>query len=756
MGINTTPTNYKSFTFDGRSSREFGVYTTGNGVFNAPERAVEMISIPARNGEYALDHGHFNNIEVTYRCGIVTTDDDDFAEAISDFRNWLCSRRGYCRLQDEYNPNEYRMALFKDVVSVEHEGLQTGEFDIVFDCKPQRWLTSGETAVTIGEWGETETVSGDVVEVEATETDAAKSLVADINAEQNLNGYDAPWVGGAGKNKLPITMTTHTINGVTFTVNSDGTIKVNGTATAVIREAVVENMAFTAGTTYTISGNPISSSAITLYVANSSSTIGISNPVDTGIGATFTPTQSGSTAVRIFLDNGQTANNLVFKPMIRLSNTSADFEPYSNTCPISGHTDVTVTVADDVDNPTVSETYTTALGTTVYGGTLDLISGVLTVTHGIVDLSSLSWTWSSNYSCHYAGLSGSVGKPNNQVANCIAEKYATDSVSNVLANVGRIGIASNTTPPRVWVSTGAQANTPTGDLVYELATPQTYQLTPQQIELLLGANNIWADSGDVTLEYGENPFVLVNPTPFDSSPLLEVDGYGTIDLGGQEIELNNDVMGNVLLVEQKERPAQSIQATFATDLLNNNDTFIVDASFQMLYKKSASGMEVTNIVLTSTSGCDATVVGMDAVYVAMNSATFTKGTSATASCSVTYTVSGNNIPTQSLTLSCSVQYDGDNVLTFTNSGAGIGNLPYVRRIKWNDIYGDSTASVLGHPTYIDCDIGECYMIKNNEVISLNQYIDLGSDLPTLPPGATTVNYDNTITDLKIAPRWWKV
>ena len=403
MGINTTPTNYKSFTFDGRSSREFGVYTTGNGVFNAPERAVEMISIPARNGDYALDLGHFENIEVTYRCGIVADNETDFAEAVSDFRNWLCSRRGYCRLQDEYNTDEFRMGIFKNVVNVDHDGLQTGEFDVTFDCKPQRWLTSGET--------ETEITSGDSI---------------------------------------------------------------------------------------------------------------------------------------------------------------------------------------------------------------------------------------------------------------------------------------------------------------------------------------------------------TNPTLFASSPLLEVEGYGTIDLGGQDIEINNDVMGNVLLVEQKERPAQSIQATFATDLLNNNDTFIVDASFQMLYKKTSSGMEVTSIVLTSTSGCDATVVGMNAVYVEMNSATFTKGTSATASCSATYTVSGNNIPTQSRTLSCSVQYDGDNVLTFTNSGAGIGNLPYVRRIKWNDIYGDSTASVLGHPTYIDCDIGECYMIKNNEVISLNQYIDLGSDLPTLPPGATTVNYDNTITDLKIAPRWWKV
>lgn len=149
MGINTTPTNYKSFTFDGRSSREFGVYTTGEGVFNAPERAVEMISIPARNGDYALDLGHFENIEVTYRCGIVADNETDFAEAVSDFRNWLCSRRGYCRLQDEYNTDEFRMGIFKNVVNVEHDGLQTGEFDVTFDCKPQRWLTSGETETEI-------------------------------------------------------------------------------------------------------------------------------------------------------------------------------------------------------------------------------------------------------------------------------------------------------------------------------------------------------------------------------------------------------------------------------------------------------------------------------------------------------------------------------------------------------------------------------------------------------------------------------
>lgn len=39
------------------------------------------------------------------------------------------------------------------------------------------------------------------------------------------------------------------------------------------------------------------------------------------------------------------------------------------------------------------------------------------------------------------------------------------------------------------------------DLVYKLATPQTYQLTPTQVKSLLGQNNVWADTGDVDVHY---------------------------------------------------------------------------------------------------------------------------------------------------------------------------------------------------------------------------------------------------------------
>ena len=144
---------YKTFTFDGVSSSAYGVYITGEGVFNAPKRSVEMIEIPGRNGNYALDHGKFENIEVTYKCGMFDVTESNFATKVSNFRNWICSKVGYKRLTDEYNPNEYRMAVYKNGLDVDHDLLIAGEFEITFECKPQRWLTSGETETAVANNG---------------------------------------------------------------------------------------------------------------------------------------------------------------------------------------------------------------------------------------------------------------------------------------------------------------------------------------------------------------------------------------------------------------------------------------------------------------------------------------------------------------------------------------------------------------------------------------------------------------------------
>ena len=144
----------RKITFDGIDSSSYGVGITGADVYNAPEREVEMISIPGRNGDYAFDKGKFSNITISYPAGAYDSDQTNFATKMSNLRNAFASRKGYKRLEDEYNPDEYRMAIFKSGLEASPTHLQmAGEFDLVFDCKPQRFLKSGETAVTVANNG---------------------------------------------------------------------------------------------------------------------------------------------------------------------------------------------------------------------------------------------------------------------------------------------------------------------------------------------------------------------------------------------------------------------------------------------------------------------------------------------------------------------------------------------------------------------------------------------------------------------------
>lgn len=138
-----------SITFGGVNSADFGLYIGGEGTFNAPKRVVEMISVPGRDGDIAIDQGHFENIEVKYT--VINKEDSlsDFSTKLSGFRNAICALRGYQRLEDTFHPNEFRMAIFIDEFEVKPiEYATAAEFEITFNCKPFRYLTSGENAIS--------------------------------------------------------------------------------------------------------------------------------------------------------------------------------------------------------------------------------------------------------------------------------------------------------------------------------------------------------------------------------------------------------------------------------------------------------------------------------------------------------------------------------------------------------------------------------------------------------------------------------
>ena len=157
-----------------------------------------------------------------------------------------------------------------------------------------------------------------------------------IEPVQDLHGYDSPWVGGAGKNKLEVTATTQTINGVTFTVNSDGTVNLSGTATGTFVFPLISGtLSFSSDTIITGGYAEASASKVALRI-NGSNLVpseGYTISANTNI-----------TEIAIRVNSGFNTNGVKLYPMIRLATVSdATFAPYSNICPIIGWDECKVT-----------------------------------------------------------------------------------------------------------------------------------------------------------------------------------------------------------------------------------------------------------------------------------------------------------------------------------------------------------------------------------------------------------------------------
>jgi hypothetical protein len=165
---------------------------------------------------------------------------------------------------------------------------------------------------------------------------------------------------------------------------------------------------------------------------------------------------------------------------------------------------------------------------TRYGGTIDVLTGQMTVTKAYKTMSTNPYAWSKSsnsaiksgragYYSNSAQLSdcknpGNDYNVNNvsMIFNCAKSGYSTmDVIPKEEFAIG-VGIVQNTAS--IWVNIDATI-APTKQvfanwlvdnpiqLVYPLATPIIVQLTPSQLSTLLGQNNIWADTGDTSVEY---------------------------------------------------------------------------------------------------------------------------------------------------------------------------------------------------------------------------------------------------------------
>lgn len=136
---------YEYFTFNGKSCLDFEVVISGGGTFKTPERDVESVEIPGRNGNLHIDNGRFSNVEIVYPAFIVKA----FRKNYDAFKAFMLSQRGYKRLEDSYHPEYYRLASYKSAIepNMTVRNLE-GSFDIAFDCDPRRFLKSGQNSIS--------------------------------------------------------------------------------------------------------------------------------------------------------------------------------------------------------------------------------------------------------------------------------------------------------------------------------------------------------------------------------------------------------------------------------------------------------------------------------------------------------------------------------------------------------------------------------------------------------------------------------
>ena len=400
-----------SITWNGVSSDTIGVIVERIPNRYVPTRRFSPQQVAGRNGNILLVDKAFPNVEQEYEV-YLSAEAQGLPTVARACAEWLMGPDGYCRLEDSYDTTVYREAFLMGGFDIENILNKFGRCTITFSCKPQKYLLTGDTPISIP-----------------------------------------------------------------------------------------------AGSTTTYTGSSVQFD-------------GITGASITSLSTTITPTQSGS----------------------------GDPSP-TNVRPITGLTGLSVYVSptQDPDDATLYNVDWIAQAGTVYGGTLDVVTGVLTVDRAMVDLGERNYT-KGNRNTDNTGYvfffrDTSFKNRGELISSQFKEVFNIPNWESLPVNCCNSASGSYIVFCADYSDAATFKSAMSGvQLCYELATPLTYQLTAQEIGVLVGTNYVWLSDGDVSLTV-TTPLcgIVTNPTPFEARPLLTVSGVGEITVNGKSIQILESV-----------------------------------------------------------------------------------------------------------------------------------------------------------------------------------------------------------------------
>jgi len=408
-------------------------------------------------------------------------------------------------------------------------------------------LNGTEGTYTPSEMGEaiidaipTKTASGNPINITDAAAYPAESVVTTLEPVQDLHGYDKPWPAGGGTqmfdlNNIPSERVNKRVSGT------------GGNLYDATGYSASQDIPVTVGQSYTLT------TGIQSYYNWRDS----SNALLSG-GAWNTGLSKEAPEGAAYLRFDFQANN-AGAVMLNVGTTALPWQPYSNICPISGHTggELTRTGKNLLDTNAsgvevgkaitingivinngwlVSDYIPILLNTAYYySGVTFYNSSGYTVEFYDKNKTYLSrrptktWFQATDTNVKYIRVTWKKNdSPMLETSDSPTtyEPYTPETHSqtfpqeqspvyggevdwaNGVLRVTDVNIASynGETLPSVWISDRdvyAEGATPSigAQVVYELATPIEIPLTPEVITLLKGENNIWTDAGTSEIEY---------------------------------------------------------------------------------------------------------------------------------------------------------------------------------------------------------------------------------------------------------------
>ena len=303
----------------------FNGFTSINGVgidADAIVKGSDRFKYPVKSGTLALTSDIPENI--------VTTDTDQTIDGTKAFTSPITVggqtwRTVYMKDSFVYTVDGYSY----EVTYPEKSGLMALKSDI-----PTDYATQGQLAQTNQNVEDLYTILEQAQVVTVTTLEQAYTTRETADGENIVDGVQTTVKEIRGKTvatenliPYPYAETTKTANGVTFTVNSDGSVTVNGTATArtvFFITNINKFLRLSQGVSYTLSGCPAGGGDNTFSLTVQ----------DITYSQTFNDVGNGESGVTRFTDYyafitifaDYTANNLIFRPMLNAGTTA---KPYS-------------------------------------------------------------------------------------------------------------------------------------------------------------------------------------------------------------------------------------------------------------------------------------------------------------------------------------------------------------------------------------------------------------------------------------------